>query len=420
MAGRSFVMMSGEAPRFAHKKTGHEDLKSELTSHGLNFEETQGMYDKPERSVIVHDMPLHLARHMAKRFGQESFIFGDGVSKPALVYANGDHADHFHPGKSVNITETPPDNHYTVMNHPTTPGQKVYMQVNLDWDQLKPTRQLGAAAHPNSYPWHDDKLSEEPETVGLRKAENDQAAGAGVKTFAQTVEPWGRVTPGVQTNLRHYDYRPFEKDIDAAAEKAGYKFKTMGGKAGIPDLKADNYNHGTLHIWDPSAGSGGDFGEEAYTRSWRKAHELAHASTYADINAKYGEGRRIGKLGHHRTPDEAKRATEWEYLVAHKQREQAAQMGHHISDHDFHRELNTIMADAVHRAIHGTFTEPSQEGFTPHPHPVPLETAHAMIDAHAAAMGLGPKDTLKSKKAPLAPPAPAANPTPDLKEQLAG
>lgn len=402
-AGRQYVIMSGENPRYHSKFSGHDVLKADLQAQGKAFKDAQGVYDTPEPSLMIFDMTPHEARQACKKYGQESFLYSDGKRDPALVFANGDHADHWHPGKGVQILDQPPENYYTILDHPEQPGKKIYMQAIIDWGQLKPLRQLpgyNKGHHPHSYHWHDDGVDTGPQNFDqLSKAANDQAAGVGVSTFAATTAPWGTTAPGAETNLRHYDYRPFEAGIDDLARQHGYVFKFMGGRHGIPDLKSDNYNHGSLHIWDPSAGSGGDFGEEAYTRSWRKAHELAHALTYRDLNAKYGEGRRIGKLGHHRTPHEAKRAVEWEWLAAHKQRELGAKLGHHISDEDFARETNTVMADAVHRAIHGTFTEPSQEGFAPHPHLVPLEEAFKKIDEHATRMNLGPHDTLNSKAA---------------------
>lgn len=416
-AGRPFVIMSGVHPRYHAKNSGHDVLKAELQARGKQIQDAEGMYDEAEPSVLAYDVSADEARQLAKKYGQESFLYSDGRMKaPAMVYANGAHADHWHPGTGVTFTAEPPPNYYTAL--PTPTGQRVYMQSGIDWSQLKPLRQLPGKKghHPHAYDWHDDQVPGQLDFGSVQKAEpNQQAAGVGVSTFGDTVKPWGTVTPGATTNLRHYDYRPFEAGIDAMAKKHGYQFKMMGGRHGIPDLKSDNYNHGSLHIWDPSAGSGGDFGEEAYTRSWRKAHELAHALTYADLNAKYGEGRRIGKLGIHRTPHEAKRAVEWEWLAAHKQRELGAQLGHHISDADFNRELNTVLADAVHRAIHGTFTEPSQEGFQPHPHAVGLDEAFKKIDEHAGRMGLGPHDTLKSKAA-----AASAHPSSPLKAQLGG
>jgi hypothetical protein len=290
-------------------------------------------------------------------------------------------------------------------------------------------------SHPHSYPWHDVELDEGAE---IQKAEepklvlppadsrpqgkhphtdgaipgNDQAAGAGVSTYAKFAAPYGTIKPGTKSNLLHYDYRPYEPQLNAAVQKHGYNVYLAGGSFGKPDLARRNYNTGHLMIYDPTPKSGGDFGEEAYTRTWRTAHELAHALTYPELNAKYGEGRRIGKLGTHRTLREAKRAVEWEWLAAHKQREMAAAMGHHIPDDMFHRELNTVMHDAVHRAVTGQFTEPSDEGFHPHSHKVPLEHALATLDQEAARMGLKGHDDLVQKKParPMVPPQSVAAP----------
>lgn len=46
------------------------------------------------------------------------------------------------------------------------------------------------------------------------------------------------------------------------------------------------------------------------------------------------------------------------------------------------------MHDAVHRAVTGKFTEPSQEGYNPHPHKVPLSTAMDMLREEASKLGL--------------------------------
>jgi hypothetical protein len=106
--------------------------------------------------------------------------------------------------------------------------------------------------------------------------------------------------------------------------------------------------------------------------------------TRAEVDAKYGPLPRVGALGLNRTPEDAKRAVEWEYLAAHKQRELGESMGHVISDEDFARELNTVMAEAVHRAIYGVTVEPSSQGFVPHGRPVGLDVAHRVIDEHVA------------------------------------
>jgi hypothetical protein len=228
-----------------------------------------------------------------------------------------------------------------------------------------------------------------------KKPDNEQAAGAGVGTYAKFAQPYGQVNKSMPSSLKHYPMEGTGAKVNSLVAHHGYQVHYAGGRHGKADLANKNYNTGHLMIWDPSAGSGGDFGHADYTDNWRKVHELAHALTYKQLNDKYGEGRRMGGLGKQRTPREAKRAVEWEWLAAHKQRELGQQIGIHISDDDFHRELNTVMHDAVHRAVTGKFTEPSDEGFVPHAHKVPLETAHAMIDEAANAHGLGDHDLLQ-------------------------
>lgn len=228
---------------------------------------------------------------------------------------------------------------------------------------------------------------------------NEQAAGKGVATYAKFANAYGKIKPGAKSNLMHYDYRPHEEGINRLLKQHGYKVYFAGGKYGKPDLANKNYNTGHLMIYDPTPSSGGDFQDESYTRTWRTVHELAHALTYPHLNAKYGEGRRMGKLGVHRTPREAKRSVEWEWLTAHKQRELTEQLtGKRVPDHVFNRELNTVMHDALHRAVTGKFTEPSEEGFEPHHHAIPLEHALGMIDAEAKKMGLKHDDDLLPKK----------------------
>lgn len=416
---RPFVMMTAENPCYGvSNKGGMAALAAELKRAGYEHQQIGGMYNSPEPSFLVYDIPMEHADKLCKDFGQESFMYSNGKTRPAMIFANGTKAGMALPTTETRVSESPFDNYYSVL--PTIGGKPLYVQMVLDnEDKMHPARELHPTkgSHPTAYPWHDDgtETTEELPTIGgkkLGKAEgNDQAAGVGVSTFRDITGPFGTTTPGTKTNLRHYDYRPFEDHIDAIAKKHGYEFKMFGGKYGNVDLKKDNYNTGKVMIYDPTPGAGGDFGEEAYTRSWRKIHELAHAMTYKDLNAKYGEGRRIGKLGHHRTPHEARRAVEWEWLTAAKQRQLGQQIGHHVSDEAFAKETNTVMADAVHRAIHGTFTEPSDEGFQPHNKTVPLETSLGIVSAHQAAMGLGDHDTLKTLKAKQQAVSPSAAPS---------
>lgn len=246
------------------------------------------------------------------------------------------------------------------------------------------------AKHAHGYDWHDGHTQHHE----LKKTDleanpgNAQAAGAGVKTYAPIAKHYGTITPGQKTNLKFYpNLHKIEPKVDEIVKNNGYTHYFAGGKYGKPDLANKNYNTKHLMIYDPTSGSGGDFGETAYTGSWRKLHELAHALTYPELNKMYGEGRRLGKLGP-RTHREAARAVHWEWLAAHKQRELAEQAGVKIPDADFHRELNTVMHDAVHRAIHGTFTEPSDEGFYPTDAKIPLEFALKQVSDAAKAKGI--------------------------------
>jgi len=256
----------------------------------------------------------------------------------------------------------------------------------------------GHTNHHNPRPWDKQTAIETAHALGLIK--NDQAAGVGVQTYAKFALPYGQIqkTP---SNLMHYPYQGKLAGIQDLIKKHGYEVYYAGGKYGKPDLAHKNYNTGHLMIYDPTPASGGDFGHRDYTDAWRQIHELAHALTLKDLNNVYGEGGRIGKLGIDRTLNEALRAVHWEHLASHKQRELSKQVGIHISDEDFNKEYNTVMHDAVHRAVTGQFTEPSQEGFVPHSHAVPLSVALDLVRNEAKQMGLsGHHDKLARKSEP--------------------
>lgn len=247
--------------------------------------------------------------------------------------------------------------------------------------------------HPHSYDWHDghtdhhdiEKLEKfiVPEHHG-----DEQSAYDGSKTHKPIAEKFGKKEKDKKTNLQFYrGIEQAEPAIDKMIKDHGYKFYMAGGEHGKPDLRNKNYNTRHLTIWNQKSKEGKDFGDEEHSRSWRKLHELSHALTYPEVNNMYGEGRRIEKLGK-RTPNEAKRSVHWEWLAAHKQRDLSKQLGFKIKKEDFHRELNTVMNDAVHRAIVGKFVEPSERGFQPSSEKVDLEQSLKMIDDHAKAMGL--------------------------------
>ncbi len=293
-------------------------------------------------------------------------------------------------------------------------------------------RPAAPAPHPHAYPWHAEHTDHHLHVASpgvvlrssrtqLQKAQqphphmdgskppapgvdhlqsphptNDQAAPVGVSTYGKFALPYGHVDKSNPTDLFHYPYHGKNQDIDRLVKDHGYTTYYAGGKYGRPDLANRNYNTKHLMVYDPSPESGASFGTEAYTDGWRKIHELAHALTYPELNQTYGEGRRIGKLGQHRTLREGLRAVHWEWLAAHKQRELSQQIGVHVPDHVFHKELNTVMHDAIHRAVTGKFTEPSGEGFRPHEHKLPLETALGMVRESAHNLGItGMHDLIK-------------------------
>jgi hypothetical protein len=275
-----------------------------------------------------------------------------------------------------------------------------------------------AHPHPHAYHWHNHHTDHHlhvmaPGVVvrsgaGLTKADpghphmdtppvNEQAGTS--SDYHRFAMPYGSVAPGQQTDLWHYPLlQDKTSEVNQLLKDHGYNHYYAGGKFGRPDLANRNYNTGHLMVYDPSPGSGGDFGHEAYTDNWRKVHELAHALTLPELNAQYGEGRRIGKLGTHRTLREGLRAVHWEHLAAHKQRELMQKVGVQVPDQAFNREYNTVMHDAIHRAVTGKFSEPSQMGFKPYSHQIPLETGLGMVREAAHNLGLqGMHDLKKSE-----------------------
>lgn len=430
-SGSTFGLMSGEKPLYpSQAQGGHEALGQALHSMGLRFDETHGKYKEPERSYIVYNPTEKQMQHLGKLFGQESVVHSSN-GQHKLIYTNGPNEGKHHKADASNPMEhheMPPDDFYTAVPY------HGYARINFDFNQLHDNDQvkvqksyepaeaaelakhaLGAllqsqkkAPHPHAYDWHDGHTDHhqedlaQPSVPGLAKADgvphphmdappkmpNEQAAGVGVSTYRQFALPFGNVTPGANSDLLHYKYQGKLPDIEKLVHDHGYKTYYAGGKYGKPDLANKNYNTGHLMVYDPSPASGGDFGQEEYTRGWRQIHELAHAITLPAVNKIYGEGRRMGKLGTHRTMNEALRAVHWEWLAAHKQRELSEQVGVHVPDETFHKELNTVMHDAAHRAVSGKFTEPSGEGFQPHSHKVPLSTALQMVHDSAHKMGL--------------------------------
>jgi len=420
--GQTVGLMTAEAPRFPSAPGGNAALKQDLQRMGLKHELTHGSYGGPENSFIVYGATREQLYGLGRKYGQEAVVHSqDG--KHELTYTHGPKAGKFHPSLPTMgySAEQPPD-YYTKL-----PGRG-HITLHFDFNKLHdspvqhtmPLEQQTQVAAPvtkaeialrlaavlrksispqpwaGAYPWHDGHSSYHRRTIGHgvllddKEAQNAAALSkgdkqlhpvdGGVSTYAQHAVPFGRLTPGEPTQLKHYPLEGKGQAIDQLLAQHGFQARYAGGPHGRPQHSDFNYDTGHLTIMD----SGGD----DHADGWRKLHELAHALTLPAVNAIYGEGRRAGALGKARTTREAMRAVHWEHLAAHKQRELAAAAGAPISDEAFHREHNTVMHDAVHRAITGEVTDPSGEGFSPHSHAVPLETSLGMVREAGARLGL--------------------------------
>jgi hypothetical protein len=434
-------MMSGDEPRYPPLAPGgHEGLKADLQAQGLKFEETQGRYGSPERSLIIHGPTREQMFALGKKYGQESVIHSQN-GKHQLIYTNGENEgkhhpslntyDYWHPGEEL------PEDYYTKLPNqgafrlhfdfnqlhheplamPATPaplpaqapitkyeiGNKVYKTLtnlvkaygvvpNTESDfpapgaakaAPQPSPSFNWLPHPHAYDWHDahtehNFIGHGPggvliQTPQLTKHSLQKNASAQSIAF-------GTHGNG-PSNLQHYNYSAVAPNVDKLV--ADHGFQTYSGH---PDHGRKNYN--TKHLFVAQTG-------DPNTDSYRKVHELAHALTHGEVNSTYGEGKRQGKLGHHRTLKEALRAVHWEHLAAHKQRELNKQLGIEVPEETFNRELNTIMHDALHRLVHGHHTDLAGNGFQPHSHKVPLETALGVVRETARNLGLqGENETL--------------------------
>ena len=391
------IIFSVENPAFPKKvrrKVSHEDAQTALSRAGNGIVvPVKGHYGGEENSIMVvnpSDRQLELARKLAHMTGQESHIESDGMSHK-MYYNHGPKAGKVVFGRGVEFPQRRPDDMYSELPDGTL------FKLKFD-DEEK------GAAHPASRPWHETYVGDDQEPEDMGKAEthphlqahgpdlNEQAGGNQSGHFHEVMGHYGTITPGKKTNLKFYHgIDEFQPKIDQHLKETGYTPYLAGGKHGKPDLANKNYTTKHLMIYDPSEGSGGDYGNEQFTSAWRKIHEKAHADTLPEVNKLYGEGRRLGKLGV-RTPREMARSLVWEHLAAHKQRDLMEQLGHKMSEEDFAREYNTVMGDALIRSITGKFSDPHEMGFYPHSKKVPLEHTLGILDQHAKKLGLRHQD----------------------------
>lgn len=232
--------------------------------------------------------------------------------------------------------------------------------------------------HPHAYDWHDGHTDHHfpahaPGGVAVMTAGTLNMNPALAKNASPESVAFGSYGEG-PSNLKHYDYGLVAPHVDKLLADHGYQVHSNS-----KDHGKKNYN--TKHLYLQASG-------DPDTDSYRKVHELAHALTQPEVNATYGEGKRTGKLGHHRTLKEAMRAMHWEWLATHKQRELNKQLGIEVPEETFNRELNTVLHDAAYRISHGAHKDLAAEGFTPHSHKVPLETALGVVKDAARNLGL--------------------------------
>jgi hypothetical protein len=96
-------MISGENPRFPSVPGGHEALKRDLDTMGVQHEETQGHYGAPERSFIIYGLPREHLVALGQKYGQEAVIHNEG-GKREFIYTAGPNAGKMHPGLRATST----------------------------------------------------------------------------------------------------------------------------------------------------------------------------------------------------------------------------------------------------------------------------------------------------------------------------
>ena len=189
------------------------------------------------------------------------------------------------------------------------------------------------------------------------------------------------MTPQVDELLAHYGYEPYY----------------FGGRYGnYSDLANRNYTTGHLAIFDPYT-EAASFGDTQFTDNWRKIHELGHAHGLEDLNHKWGEGRRLGKVGV-RTPREMLRAIDWETMALMNQRKLMNEIGLPITPQEYNRDWNTTVGDAGFRAVTGQFTSPTEEGFVAHDERISPSYAMDAVTRRAEELGIGMDETLRDKR----------------------
>jgi hypothetical protein len=233
--------------------------------------------------------------------------------------------------------------------------------------------------------WHDGHTSHHTGKPTLIPSINGVASPRNEgPEFSKLSVPFGSMGPSSDnTNPMYGQNLP---EIDKLVKAHGYKQEFFGGKHGNPDFANKNYNTG--HLYLPHVTDGTLLPEVQTSRGWHNLHELAHSLTLPEVNRIYDEGKRNGKLGTNLDLHDSSRALHWEYLAMQKQRELAKSAGIHLTDEEFNKDLNSVMADSLHRLSTGVPSSAEMGRFTPHGHSVPLATAMSLLKQEGMKRGL--------------------------------
>ena len=253
--------------------------------------------------------------------------------------------------------------------------------------------------------WQDNIETGEPMDIAMRllKEEIDvsgQHAPRNDSRFWEVMRHYGTQDPNA-VDVPFYPYSEelgeMTPQVDELIAGYGYKPYYFGGRYPMPDLGKKNYDTGHLAVFDPGEEATSFGGNEQFTANWRKLHELGHAQGLEDLNAEWGEGRRLGKVGA-RTPREMLRAVDWETRALENQRKLMEEVGLPVGQTEYNRDWNTTLGDAGFRAVTGQFTSPEGEGFVPHDEKISQDHAMNAVRTRAEELGLDMDETLRDKR----------------------
>lgn len=139
-------LMSGDNPLYPAQAQGGQDaLKRDLDSMGVRYNETEGHYGAPERSMIIYGLPKEQLQALGRKYGQEAVIHNQDGQRE-FIYTNGPNAGTYHPGLPTydrwSEEEGPPEDYYTKV-----PGTG-YVRLYFDFDDRRSVQADAAAPMP--------------------------------------------------------------------------------------------------------------------------------------------------------------------------------------------------------------------------------------------------------------------------------